>query len=45
MVTDALDLAIITPATLIAAYLLHHRRPQSYSLALPLLALLACCSR
>ncbi len=41
MVTDALDLALITPATVAAAWLLHHRRPSGYLLAVPLLGLLA----
>lgn len=40
MVTDVLDLALITPATLVAAYLLHRRRPEGYLLAVPLLVLL-----
>ncbi|MFP4511373.1 MAG: hypothetical protein ACLFRV_00335 [Acidimicrobiales bacterium] len=40
MVTDALDLAIITPATLVCAYLLHHRRRDGWLFVLPLLSLL-----
>ncbi len=41
MVTDTLDLALITPATLVAAHLLHRGRPGGYLLAAPLLGLLA----
>lgn len=41
MVTDALDLGIITPATLTAAYLLHRGRPEGYVVAFPLLVLMA----
>jgi hypothetical protein len=40
MVTDALDLGVITPATLLAAYLLHRRRPEGYLVAFPLLVLM-----
>ena len=40
MVTDALDLGVITPATLVAAYLLHRRRAQGYLVAFPLLVLM-----
>lgn len=40
MVTDALDLGVITPATLTAAYLLHRRRAEGYLVAFPLLVLL-----
>jgi hypothetical protein len=41
MVTDALDLAVITPATLVAASLLHRRRPQGFLVAVPLLVLMS----
>jgi len=40
MVTDALDLGVITPATLTAAYLLHRRRAEGYVVAFPLLVLM-----
>jgi len=40
MVTDALGLGLITPATLLAAYLLHRRRPEGYLVAFPLLVLM-----
>ncbi|HET7400058.1 MAG TPA: hypothetical protein VFJ94_16195 [Intrasporangium sp.] len=40
MVTDVLDLALITPATLLAAWWLLRRRAEGYVLAVPLLALL-----
>jgi hypothetical protein len=40
MVTDALDLGVITPATVLAAYLLHRRRPEGYLVAFPLLVLM-----
>jgi hypothetical protein len=39
-VTEALDLAVIVPATLLAAWLLHRERPEGYVLALPLVLLL-----
>jgi hypothetical protein len=40
LVTDALDLGVITPATLMAAYLLHRHRVEGYLLAFPLLVLM-----
>jgi hypothetical protein len=39
-VTEALDLAVIVPATLLAAWLLLRERPEGYVLALPLVLLL-----
>jgi len=40
MVTDALDLGLITPTTLLAAYLLHRCRPEGFLVAFPLLVLM-----
>jgi hypothetical protein len=40
MVTDALDLGVITPATLVAAFLLHRGRAEGYLVAFPLLVLM-----
>lgn len=40
MVTDALDLGIITPSTVVAGILLLRRRPSGYLLAIPLLVML-----
>ena len=40
MVTDALDLGVITPAALVAAHLLHRRRAEGYLVAFPLLVLM-----
>ena len=40
MVTDALDLGVITPATLVAAYLLGRHRAEGYLVAFPLLVLM-----
>ena len=40
MVTDALDLAIITPSALLAGRLLHRGRPSGYLIAIVLLVLL-----
>lgn len=39
-VTDVLDLGIITPTTLVAAYLLHRRDPRGWVVGFPLLVLL-----
>jgi hypothetical protein len=39
-VTEALDLAVIVPATVLAAWLLHRQRPQGYVLAVTLVLLL-----
>ena len=40
MVTDALDLAVITPATLVTTLLLHRGRASGYLVAFPLLVLM-----
>jgi hypothetical protein len=40
MVTDALDLGVITPAALVAAFLLHARRAEGHLVATPLLVLM-----
>jgi hypothetical protein len=40
MVTDALDLAVIVPATVLAAYRLHHNHASGYLIGLPLVFLL-----
>jgi hypothetical protein len=40
MVTDALDLAVITPSAMLAGVLLHRREPLGYPIAIALLVLL-----